>query len=169
MPFCVRDLRKIIDGLDDNMPVVLDVLYDECYVLSDISVYTDENIPPELVIEGGFSHDVCISVDGGYGRIKNVFVEYFEGVSNNSTPIVYDYDKIYFGDEVLLLEKSTNEKMELYGVVSLVYDLRSKEVQRIDLCKWFDSSCGLLDFIRGIDGDVFGSARRFGEVKVIGK
>lgn len=164
MTFCVRDLKNILEDLDDNMSVELDVKYDERYVLTDISTY-NYNDKEVLVIEGGYPYDMSVSVGGGYNSIKNVFEKYFDGESNNITQIVYDYDKLFFDNEVLLLEKSTDGSGELYGVVSLVYDLDDNTVQRVGLCKWFKNSGELDRYISNLSFDDFNSALRFGEIK----
>ena len=56
-------------------------------------------------------------------NVEYIFDKYFNGNKNIFTPITYGFEKIDFGKEVLLVEKSKGEGLfgnELFGIVFLV-------------------------------------------------
>ncbi len=162
--FKVKDLKKILRDLDDDMPVVLDVKYDERYVLTDVSVYEDEVTPVELVIEAGFPHEICKSVLGDYDVcIEEIFMFYFNNQHNFVTPIPYSYIERSIGDVNLLVEKSMDLDETLFGITFLEYD--GRVVQRIDLSECFGSKEDLEDYLENLTVEDLDNAMRYGEVK----
>lgn len=167
MVFKVKDLKKILRDLDDELPVVLDVKYDERYVLTDISTYEDEVTPKELVIEAGYSHEICKSVLGDYANdIERIFVDYFNNQTNIVTPIPYSYIKWDIGDVTLLVEKSMNLNETIFGATILEYIDGS--VQRIDLSENFSSEKEVEEYLKSLTPEKVKMADRYGEVKECG-
>lgn len=167
MVFTVKDLKRILNDLDDEMPVVLEVKYDEEYVLTDISTYEDELTSKELVIEAGYPHEICKSVLGGYvNEIERIFMEYFNNQHNVITPIPYSYIKWDIGEVTLLIEKSMDLNETIFGVTILEYN--DGCVQRIDLSKNFFSEDGVEEYLKSLTPEKVNIADRYGEVKEVG-
>lgn len=167
MVFKVKDLKRILKDLDDEMPVVLDVKYDERYVLTDISTYEDEVTPMELVIEAGYSHEICKSVLGDYfNEIEKIFMDYFNNQHNMVTPIPYAYIKWDIGDFTLLVEKSMDLNETIFGATILEYVDGS--VQRIDLSENFSSEKEVEEYLKSLTPEKVDKADRYGEVKECG-
>lgn len=167
MVFKVKDLKKILDDLDEEMPVVLDVKYDERYVLTDISTYEDETTPIELVIEAGYPHEICKSVLGDYSNeIERIFMDYFNNQYNIITPIPYSYVKCIVGDVILLVEKSMDLNETIFGATIL--ECNDGVVQRIDLSNNFDNKQELDKYLQSLTIEKVKSADKYGEIKKYG-
>ena len=145
------------------MPIVLEVKYDERYVLTDISVYEDGN-KKELVIEAGYPYEVCKSVLGDYSdEIEMIFMDYFNNQHNFITPIPYSYSELYVGEYVLLVEKSMDVNESVFGITFLEYV--DGCVQRIDLSDCFNTREQLDDYLRSLTFEKVKCADRYGELK----
>lgn len=103
-------------------------------------------------------------------NVEYIFEKYFNGNKNIFTPFTYGFDKIHFGNEVLLVEKSKGEGLfekELFGIVFLVLNLEDNTVQRIDLDKPFYSKKEAENYVKSITFEIFKNAHRYGEIKII--
>lgn len=159
--FRIRDLKKILDGLDENLPVVLDVKYDERYVLTDISVYEDECTPSELVIEAGYPHEISKTVLGDYDMgIEKIFKKYFNNQCAEKTPIPYSYIRWDMKEYTLLIEKSKNLNEDLFRTTYLV--CADGRVKRIELDCLFENEKELDKSIVLLTVEQIENANRYG-------
>lgn len=101
---------------------------------------------------------------------RQIFNEYYNGEKNFLTPNVYSYGHKRFGYKVLLYEKSSGRGIRndpLYGLSFLLLNNRTNEVQKIDLCKAFQSTDELDKYLESIGLNEIHEADVYGEVKII--
>ena len=103
-------------------------------------------------------------------KVSKVFDKYFNGAKNVFTPNTFAFGKRRFGDEMLLIEISQGEGLfdtPLYGIVFLVWNTKTGEVQRIDLDKPVKSRQEITEYIESINLEMIQKADRYGEIKFI--
>ena len=98
-----------------------------------------------------------------------VFNEYFNGETNFMTPEVIGYEEKGFGEEVLLIEKSTGDFLDhtLWGCSVLIRNKKTNQTQKIELSKCLFSEKELDKYVKSITPKMVKRARRYGETKVI--
>ena len=101
---------------------------------------------------------------------RYIFDRYYNGNKNVLTPNVYAYGHKKYGDTVLLYEKSKGRGIfdtGLYGLSFLLLNNETNEVQKIDLCKAFNSPKELDDYLATITLKEIKEADLYGEIKTI--
>lgn len=101
-------------------------------------------------------------------NIKDIFDRYYNGEKNFMTPNVYGYSKKKFGNEYLLIEKSSGRGIEdepIYGASALVHNIETSETQKIDLSEMYHDPREVELHISKITEFKFKNAHRYGEIK----
>lgn len=102
--------------------------------------------------------------------VEKIFDEYFNNEKNFLTPQPLEYGYEKYGEYLLLYEESQGEGFfnnDLFGLTFLRYDIRTSEVQRIDLDKSFTSEKEAYDYFKEINESMFEEADIYGEIKMI--
>lgn len=101
-------------------------------------------------------------------EMKGIFNQYFEGDLNFVTPNVYGYGSYKYDKEnVVVFEKSSNDKGTLYGASALLYNPNTHICKRIDLSQCFPTDSSLDDYIKHLNKEDFEEAYIYGEPKKI--
>lgn len=104
-----------------------------------------------------------------HNEIKQVFDTYYNGEKNFMTPHVYGYLQKKFGDEYLVVEKSTGKGIgneAIYGASTLVYNAKTGETQKIDLSELYHDPRYVELHLKNISEKKFKNAERYGEIKI---